>query len=196
MVEAGKVTVSQLQLEDAAALWAITAVRGLPDRVALGVICCALTEASLLDILHGDTNPDGTPTTSLGFFQQTSGYGTAQARIDPAMAVTMFLDGGPQGQRAFLQQPYAAGTLNDLARCIQAVQQSQFDGKTIDPSTGKPYPLAQNYIDNMPTALETLKLIKSSMFAPIRHQLMIDNTALIAAGKASTAINLWTQVTI
>lgn len=190
-------TVTAFQLEDAAALWAIVELRpNLPDRVALAVICAALDESSLLNVTHGDLNPDGTPTTSLGFYQQTAGYGTAQARLDPAIATTMFLDGGPQGQPAFLKQSYMAGTLDDLARCIQAVQQSQYDGVTIDPSTGKPYVLAQNYIDAMPIALDILRQVKASLFATIRHELMKITAGLAQGAGATRNINLWTAVVV
>lgn len=191
--------VTAFQLEDAAALWAIVQLRNIPvmpDRVALAVICCVLDESSLLNVTHGDVAPDGTPTTSLGFFQQKAGYGTAQARLDPAIAVTAFLDGGPDSQPAFLKQPYMTGTLDDLARCIQNVQQSQYNGKDIDPSTGKPYVFAQNYINNMPVALDILRQIKSSLFAGVRHELMKQTAGIAQMSGATRNINLWTAVTV
>jgi len=41
---------------------------------------------------NGVRNPDGTPTTSIGLFQQQDSWGTPQERIDPTTAATLFYD--------------------------------------------------------------------------------------------------------
>lgn len=120
-------------------------------RVKFAVIVAALTECSLKDITYGDIG-----SSSLGFMQQTAGYGPAGGRLNPVTSVDMFLNGGPQGQPAFLKTPWTRGDYPLLCRCVQQVQGSQFDGKTIDPKTGQPYPYAGNYIGNIADALDAL----------------------------------------
>lgn len=62
---------------------------------AIGVMT-AMGESSLRDIDYGDwetsgiTNPDGTPTTSIGLFQQQDGWGTREQRLDPYTAAALF----------------------------------------------------------------------------------------------------------
>lgn len=132
-------------------------------RVKFAVIVAALTECSLKDITYGDIG-----SSSLGFMQQTAGYGSAGGRLNPVTSVDMFLNGGPQGQPAFLKTPWTRGDYPSICRAVQAVQGSQFDGKTltdgktINKATGKPYPAgtplpyADNYINNIADALDAL----------------------------------------
>ena len=62
---------------------------------AIGVMT-AMGESSLRNIDYGDwetsgiTNPDGTPTTSIGLFQQQDGWGTREQRLDPYTAAALF----------------------------------------------------------------------------------------------------------
>jgi len=62
---------------------------------AIGVMT-AMGESSLRNIEHGDwetsgvTNPDGSPTTSIGLFQQQDGWGTREQRLDPYTAASLF----------------------------------------------------------------------------------------------------------
>ena len=62
---------------------------------AIGVMT-AMGESSLRNLDYGDwetsgvTNPDGTPTTSIGLFQQQDGWGTREQRLDPYTAATLF----------------------------------------------------------------------------------------------------------
>lgn len=59
-------------------------------------IMAAMGESGLRNLDYGDwetsgvRNPDGTPTTSLGLFQQQEWWGTAEERMDPAHAATLF----------------------------------------------------------------------------------------------------------
>ena len=65
------------------------------DAQVLGVMT-AMGESSLINIDYGDwetngvRNPDGTPTTSIGLFQQQDSWGTPQERMDPTTAATLF----------------------------------------------------------------------------------------------------------
>ena len=62
---------------------------------AIGVMT-ALGESSLRNLDYGDwetsgvRNPDGSPTTSLGLFQQQDEWGSREARLDPYTAATLF----------------------------------------------------------------------------------------------------------
>ncbi len=65
------------------------------DAQVLGVMT-AMGESSLINIDYGDwetngvRNPDGTPTTSIGLFQQQDSWGTPQDRMDPTKSATLF----------------------------------------------------------------------------------------------------------
>lgn len=63
----------------------------------LGVLA-AMGESGLRNLDYGDwetsgvRNPDGTPTSSLGLFQQQDWWGSEAERTDPATAATLFFD--------------------------------------------------------------------------------------------------------
>jgi hypothetical protein len=141
-------------------------VRGLPSRVSVAVICCAITEASLRNLPIGDRSPiTGQQSTSLGLFQQTAGYGPAADRMDPGKALGMFLDGGPQGQPAFLKTAYNTGDLDRLAECIQFVQGSEYDGKQHYDMIARRYvtrPFAANYKANVAAAQQIVNDIEGA----------------------------------
>ena len=65
------------------------------DAQVLGVMT-AMGESSLVNIDYGDwetngvRNPDGSPTTSIGLFQQQDSWGTPQDRMNPTTAATLF----------------------------------------------------------------------------------------------------------
>nr|WP_246301385.1 peptidase M23 [Microbacterium immunditiarum] len=67
---------------------------GIRDQT-IGVMT-AMGESSLRNIDYGDwetsgvTNPDGSPTTSIGLFQQQDGWGTREQRLDPYASATIF----------------------------------------------------------------------------------------------------------
>lgn len=67
-------------------------------------VMTAIGESSLINIDYGDwetagwRNPDGTPTSSLGLFQQQRWWGSVEERMDPHTAATLFY-------RALLQVP-------------------------------------------------------------------------------------------
>lgn len=84
------------QLENAATIMHTASALGFGrDGQILGVMT-AMGESSLHNIDYGDwetsgfTNPDGSRTTSIGLFQQQEWWGTAEQRMDPATAATLF----------------------------------------------------------------------------------------------------------
>ena len=84
------------QRENAATIMIAGRDLGLSVRdQAIGVMT-AMGESSLRNIDYGDwetsgvTNPDGTPTTSIGLFQQQDGWGTREQRLDPYTSATLF----------------------------------------------------------------------------------------------------------
>lgn len=73
------------------------AKRNLPKRAAIISLATAMQESSLVNInygddIHGVVNPDGTPTTSKGLFQQQNSWGPLTVRLDPTGATGLFLD--------------------------------------------------------------------------------------------------------
>ncbi|WP_242684667.1 hypothetical protein [Microbacterium sp. SD291] len=84
------------QLENAATIVRTASDLGFGrDGQILGVMT-AMGESSLRNIDYGDwetrgfTNPDGSRTTSIGLFQQQQWWGSAETRMDPAGAATLF----------------------------------------------------------------------------------------------------------
>lgn len=69
---------------------------GLTARDQTIAVMTAMGESSLRNLDHGDwetrgvRNPDGTPTTSIGLFQQQDGWGSRDQRMDPYSAATLF----------------------------------------------------------------------------------------------------------
>lgn len=78
---------------------------------------------------------------SVGLYQQMEkwGWGSPAGSMDPFTATTRFLE-------VMLRDAADWFAMDEPVVC-QRVQRSQFDGVTINPSTGKPYILAQNYRD-------------------------------------------------
>ncbi|MGK3950317.1 hypothetical protein [Microbacterium sp. K2] len=86
------------QLENAATIMQTATALGFGrDGQILGVMT-AMGESSLNNIDYGDwetsgfTNPDGSRTTSIGLFQQQHWWGSAEQRMDPATAATLFYE--------------------------------------------------------------------------------------------------------
>ncbi|WP_447913349.1 hypothetical protein [Microbacterium phyllosphaerae] len=86
------------QLVNAATIMQTATALGFErDGQILGVMT-AMGESSLYNIDYGDwetsgfTNPDGSRTTSIGLFQQQEWWGTAEQRMDPATAATLFYE--------------------------------------------------------------------------------------------------------
>ncbi|MEV4961393.1 hypothetical protein MRBLMB2_002426 [Microbacterium sp. LMB2-1.2] len=84
------------QLDNAATIMQTATTLGFGrDGQILGVMT-AMGESSLRNIDYGDwetsgfTNPDGSRTTSIGLFQQQDWWGSAEQRMDPATAATLF----------------------------------------------------------------------------------------------------------
>lgn len=84
------------QLQNAAAIIAEAHARGLDDYAAAIGVMTAITESSLRNIGYGDyetggvTNPDGSPTTSVGLFQQQDSWGSREDRLNPRKAAGFF----------------------------------------------------------------------------------------------------------
>jgi hypothetical protein len=97
--------------------------------------------AGSIDCVPNDGYPiHGGDLDSVGLYQQRSRWwGDTPGSMDPFVATHRFLE------RMLVNAPDWL-TLDESTIC-QRVQQSQFDGVTIDKRTGKPYPYAQNYRD-------------------------------------------------
>lgn len=86
------------QIANAAIIADVARSLSLGDRGALLGVMCAMGESSLRNIDYGDwetngvRNPDGTPTTSIGLFQQQASWGSAADRMDPLYAAWRFFD--------------------------------------------------------------------------------------------------------
>ncbi|WP_165068672.1 hypothetical protein [Marisediminicola senii] len=85
------------QLANAAHIMNAATAAGLPTQAQVIGVMTAIGESSLRNITYGDsiygvTNPDGTPTTSIGLFQQQNSWGDRATRLDPAASATLFYD--------------------------------------------------------------------------------------------------------
>jgi len=86
------------QIENAAIIADVAQAHGLGDRGALLGVMCAMGESSLRNITFGDwetngvRNPDGSPTISIGLFQQQASWGSVADRMDPLYAAWKFFD--------------------------------------------------------------------------------------------------------
>jgi hypothetical protein len=83
------------QLVNAALIMNAATTLGLPAAAQPIGVMTAIGESSLRNIAYGDslagvTNPDGTPTSSLGLFQQQDWWGSTAQRMDPTRAATSF----------------------------------------------------------------------------------------------------------
>lgn len=87
---------SDAQLDNARAILKAGRDAGLTRRDRTIAVMTALGESSLRNIDYGDwetsgvTNPDGSPTTSIGLFQQQDGWGSVEERMDPYSAASLF----------------------------------------------------------------------------------------------------------
>lgn len=86
------------QTTNAALIADVARAMGLPERAALLGVMCAIGESSLVNIDYGDwetngvRNPDGTPTSSIGLFQQQSWWGSVADRMDPLYSAWAFFN--------------------------------------------------------------------------------------------------------
>ncbi|GEB45730.1 hypothetical protein MTE01_16750 [Microbacterium testaceum] len=86
------------QLQNAATIMNVATQRKLSTQAQVVAVTTAIGESSLHNIGYGDwetngvTNPDGSPTTSIGLFQQQDSWGTREQRLDPATAAGLFYD--------------------------------------------------------------------------------------------------------
>lgn len=84
------------QLVNAATIIKAGADRGLTVRDQTLAVMVAIGESTLNNIDYGDwetsgvTNPNGSPTTSIGLFQQQDNWGSVADRMDPYQAATLF----------------------------------------------------------------------------------------------------------
>lgn len=91
---------------------------GLSERDQTIAVMTAMGESSLRNLDYGDwetsgvRNPDGSPTTSVGLFQQQDEWGPREARMDPYTAATMFyramLDEVPEAERLAMEPTLVA----------------------------------------------------------------------------------------
>jgi hypothetical protein len=86
------------QLDNAATIIRTASALGFGRDGQIVGVMTAMGESSLRNIDYGDwetsgwTNPDGTRTTSIGLFQQQDWWGSAEQRMDPATAATLFYE--------------------------------------------------------------------------------------------------------
>lgn len=83
------------QLLNAAHIMNAATVLGLPEEAQIIGVMVAMGESSLKNITYGDDivgvkNPDGTPTSSVGLFQQQTWWGSYADRMDPEKSATLF----------------------------------------------------------------------------------------------------------
>ncbi|PQZ52282.1 MULTISPECIES: hypothetical protein [unclassified Microbacterium] len=96
--EAGIEGWSGEQLDNAATIIRTAGALGFAREGQILGVMTAMGESSLRNIDYGDwetrgfTNPDGSRTTSIGLFQQQGWWGSAEQRMDPATATTLFFD--------------------------------------------------------------------------------------------------------
>lgn len=93
-----------------------------------------------INILPNDGYPpSGGDHLSVGLYQQQMPWYPVATAMSVSLSTQAFLTEMLRSAPDWL-------TANESSTC-QRTQKSQFDGATIDPGTGKPYPFAQNYID-------------------------------------------------
>lgn len=86
------------QLTVASAIINEASRRGLSTRAQVIGVMTAMDESGLRALSYGDyetsgmLNPDGTPTTSVGPFQQQESWGTLEQRINPTSSAGLFYD--------------------------------------------------------------------------------------------------------
>jgi len=84
------------QLQNACTILTAGRDLGFDERDQTIAVMTAMGESSLRNIDYGDwetsgaTNPDGSPTTSIGLFQQQESWGSRETRLDPYSAATVF----------------------------------------------------------------------------------------------------------
>lgn len=84
------------QLAQACTILAAGRDLGFDERDQTIAIMTAMGESSLRNLDYGDwetsgvTNPDGSPTTSIGLFQQQDSWGSRDERLDPYTAASIF----------------------------------------------------------------------------------------------------------
>lgn len=106
------------QLCNAAVIIDTGSALGLSTRDQTIAVMTAIGESSLRNLPYGDwetsgvRNPDGSPTTSIGLFQQQDEWGSREERLDPPTAATFFyramLERVPQPDRNALEPTLVA----------------------------------------------------------------------------------------
>lgn len=84
------------QLANAAAIISAAQQLSLGQDAQITGVMAAMGESALKNITYGDwktgghTNPDGSPTSSIGLFQQQEWWGSVEDRMNPTKAATLF----------------------------------------------------------------------------------------------------------
>lgn len=83
------------QLVNAAQIMNAATAAGLSQQAQVVGVMTAIGESGLRNLTYGDatqgvTNPDGTPTSSLGLFQQQQWWGSVKDRLDPSLSAAIF----------------------------------------------------------------------------------------------------------
>lgn len=85
------------QLQNAAVILQVGNQRQLPARAQTIAVMTAMGESGMKNInygddIHGVKNPDGTPTSSIGMFQEQKWFGSVESRLDPVQSSGRFYD--------------------------------------------------------------------------------------------------------
>lgn len=85
------------QLVNAAQIMNAATAAGMSQQAQILGVMTAIGESGLRNLTYGDdltgvTNPNGTPTTSLGLFQQQESWGSAAERLDPYRSAALFFN--------------------------------------------------------------------------------------------------------
>ncbi len=112
-----KITLTAEQVANAQTVIKTGQGLGVPARGLVVAVAATLQETTLRNISWGDRD-------SVGLFQQRSGWGSTDARTDPATSASMFYTGGQGGQPGLLDIP--GWTSMPVTQAAQAVQRSAY----------------------------------------------------------------------
>lgn len=163
------------QLSNTEAIAAYCRLRGLPPRVILACVVCALVESSVRVLPYGDRTvngepaygdlpaiPAGQPSSSRGLYQQQRRWVHAHlldsVSTDPRYSVEgatgLFLYGGVMGQKGLMQIDWQSEDVWDI---VQKVQGSEFGDAT-------------NYLLAFPVAIQLLTEVEGAIFVSVEDK--------------------------
>lgn len=118
--------------------WWLLANRSVPDSM-------NMANDSQVRKANGELVGYGKDLNSVGLYQQRAQWwGDTAGSMDPYTSTIRFWEHTLMNTPDWFTR---AATDDGEAEVCQRTQGSQFDGRTINPATGQPYPYAQNYKD-------------------------------------------------